>query len=323
MVKEIEKMIVNNNFSEVYLELISTVNFYGSQSKLYENGSINRKRQTFYLENQLFQLTDIENNLVYIPNRQFSLVHAVTEFVMLFSDKDELRYYNRYNKNINKFSDNGSTLRGNYSKRIFSYDGFQKVVDTLKKDMGSRQAVLTIFDSSKDLLVDSKDIPCTLSLTFSVTDNFLNMSVHMRSNDLVWGLPYDVFVFTNLQKVIANSLDLNFGKYTHYVDNLHYYEDKVKEVTNIIDTKDKHVDLNYFVYEDLNEMQRLAKHFTDFVDKNKIDDLMISHLRLFACEEFFKRGIAIPRSILKSMMNCNFSTVFFTKRYKWGDILNG
>ena len=46
----------------------------------------------------------------------------------------------------------------------------------------------------------------------------------MRSNDVWWGLPYDVFQFTQLQLTLARLLDVAPGEYTHMVGSLHAYE---------------------------------------------------------------------------------------------------
>jgi thymidylate synthase len=46
----------------------------------------------------------------------------------------------------------------------------------------------------------------------------------MRSNDLVWGLPYDVFFFTMLQELLAQKLGLDLGVYIHGAGSLHLYE---------------------------------------------------------------------------------------------------
>ena len=50
------------------------------------------------------------------------------------------------------------------------------------------------------------------------------MLVHMRSNDSYKGLPGDVFAFTMIQELVARSLDVEVGRYKHFVGSLHLYE---------------------------------------------------------------------------------------------------
>jgi thymidylate synthase len=52
----------------------------------------------------------------------------------------------------------------------------------------------------------------------------LHAIVYMRSNDAIWGLPYDIFLFTMLQELLASELGLELGSYTHVVASLHLYE---------------------------------------------------------------------------------------------------
>jgi thymidylate synthase len=46
----------------------------------------------------------------------------------------------------------------------------------------------------------------------------------MRSNDVILGLPYDIFLFTMLQEMMAVELELELGVYHHIVGSLHIYE---------------------------------------------------------------------------------------------------
>jgi hypothetical protein len=46
----------------------------------------------------------------------------------------------------------------------------------------------------------------------------------MRSNDAWYGLSYDVFMFTTLQRTIADVLGIEAGPYTHHAYSLHVYE---------------------------------------------------------------------------------------------------
>lgn len=93
---------------------------------------------------------------------------------------------------------------------------------------GSRRAVLALWSSDLDAKGDDgyahSDHPCTLSLTFRVRDNRLNMSVHMRSNDIWLGWTHDIVQFGVLQMTLANCLNVRVGTYWHTADSFHMYE---------------------------------------------------------------------------------------------------
>jgi thymidylate synthase len=52
----------------------------------------------------------------------------------------------------------------------------------------------------------------------------------MRSNDVVVGMTHDVFCFTMIQELVARSLGLPLGTYTHIVGSLHIYDRDAEKV---------------------------------------------------------------------------------------------
>jgi thymidylate synthase len=94
--------------------------------------------------------------------------------------------------------------------------------DVLRRKRYSRQAVIQLFDAY-DIVEKHKDIPCTCTLQFMVRHDKLHMFTNMRSNDVYWGLPHDVFFFTMLQEIMARDLSVELGTYKHAVGSLHLY----------------------------------------------------------------------------------------------------
>ena len=70
----------------------------------------------------------------------------------------------------------------------------------------------------------TKDTPCTLSLQFLLRDGRLNLTTTMRSNDVWTGVPYDMFSFCSMQVMMAMTLGVGVGTYTHQAGSLHIYE---------------------------------------------------------------------------------------------------
>ena len=65
-------------------------------------------------------------------------------------------------------------------------------------------------------------------------DGKLHLIVYMRSNDVIWGLPHDVFCFTMLQEIVARELEADLGLYRHMVGSLHLYEDNREEACSFL-----------------------------------------------------------------------------------------
>ena len=207
-------MITGRTFAEVYDKLLLSLLEEGK--KVSPRGMLTKE-----LMQETFCIEDPNSSLIYIPGRNFSLVHAIHESFLIFCDNNRVNVAGYFNKNIAQFSDDGKTLHGSYGHRIATK--MQGVLDKLKEDHDTRQALLTIHRVD-DSIVKTKDPPCTITLQFTIRDEKLNMHVYMRSNDIVWGTTYDVFVFTTIQKVFANTLGIPVGKYYHTATSLHMYE---------------------------------------------------------------------------------------------------
>lgn len=98
----------------------------------------------------------------------------------------------------------------------------QAVYHELRRDPGSRRAVLTIYRED-DLLHDG-DHPCTLSAQLLVRRGRLELVVNMRSWDYWLGVPYDVFMWSQVQHSFAHQLGVDVGRYVHHTGSLHVYD---------------------------------------------------------------------------------------------------
>ena len=205
----------SNSFSEVYgmvrkdlLEVASEASPRGMKTK--------------EISPAVICMHDPRNRLMYNSHRKFNLPFAVSEAILFFGNTTLLEFYSRYNKNVEQFSDDGKLARGAYGPRIYRF--IEDAVNKLKKDPDTRQAVINIYNAADDIKVVTKDVPCTLTLQLLIRNNKLDLIMNMRSNDFIWGTPYDIFVFTIFQEVIANELKREVGNYYHIMGSLHVYE---------------------------------------------------------------------------------------------------
>lgn len=163
------------------------------------------------------------------PSRKFNLNYLKTEFLWYL--KGDL-----YDTSI---GDHAKIWRGivhpdgylnsNYGHYVFTEKGIFWVVAELTKDMDSRRASITILNQEKHLKSDQLDVPCTYALNFRIREGRLNMSVHMRSQDCVFGMGNDLPCFSFIHEMVYTLLlsiypELKFGLYTHTADSFHIYE---------------------------------------------------------------------------------------------------
>jgi thymidylate synthase len=232
----------------------------GMSKELIENGVSRKTRGFDCVELPYPVLICIENpcdRYITIKERKWNKVLPFIESLWLalgFNDLSVLP--GKYVKSLYDFSDDGSTWRAGYGPRLRSFwgtpkdyyvgnkveaivfsdipksvDQFRFVIETLKRDINSRQSLITIADPVKDdfdkhdELKITKDQPCTRSIQFMMVDDKLDCTVYIRSNDILWGYSaINVFNFTLMQEYIANILGVPVGKYYHFANNLHYYD---------------------------------------------------------------------------------------------------
>lgn len=188
-----------------------------------------------------FVLTNPRNRISYNPVRHMKLSFAIGEFLWYISGSSDCETINYYNRRYHKYSDDGKELNGAYGKRIFGARNdksqWQRIFELLQRDPDTRQAVISIFAPS-DLNIVTKDVPCTNTIQFFIREDKLHCIVYMRSNDLVWGLPYDIFSFTMMQELMANLLGIDIGNYVHIVGSLHIYEHHFTLTHDMYNAKD-------------------------------------------------------------------------------------
>jgi len=154
----------------------------------------------------------------------------------------------------NYAEDNG-VFHGAYGPRTNGQ--YDVIIDRLKADPDSRQAVVTIWNPQYDLQHQKRDYPCTILHQFRIRDNKLNMSVYMRSNDVWLGAAYDFFQFTRVQIAMASVLGIEPGKYAHHVGSLHIYEQHY-EAAESLEYTDKKVEIPVITGRTWNEVKSSA-----------------------------------------------------------------
>lgn len=231
-----------NNFQEAYYSLIKDVINNGNSVTV-------RGLDMLELIPKYFEIENPRDRLLNIKCRNKINRYIFGELLWYLSGKDDVEFINKYSKKWKQLSDDGIHNNSAYGKYIFrqmptkgygvNYDNDTKFIsqwdyvkETLKKDKYSRQAVIHIKPIQ---MYETKDVTCTFLLHFFVRNNKLDMIVYMRSNDLLYGTTYDVFMFTFLQELMAAELDLKLGIYKHMVSNLHIYKENMKLINIILE----------------------------------------------------------------------------------------
>ena len=174
----------------------------------------------FYINNPL-------DNLIETPYRKWSKKYADREWEWYLSKNRSVSEIKKYAKIWDKMHSGDDIVNSNYGYQWSRNNQIDYIVEELNRNSHSRRAVLTIYDG-KEHGIHSFDTPCTLNICFNITNDKLNMTVLMRSNDLWYGFCNDQYCFSNLQKLISERLSIKMGWYYHFCNNLHIYDSHFK-----------------------------------------------------------------------------------------------
>jgi thymidylate synthase len=194
------------------------------------------------------------------------------EALWILAGRNDVAWVCRYLENLRRYSDDGVTFNAAYGHRMRKHfvrynvrgiknetfiadvdevDQLLGVIRHLKSDRDSRRAVMSFWDPTRDLGLDSKDIPCNDALMFKVRDGALDLTVCCRSNDAIWGAyGANAVQFSMIQEFVAGALQIPIGHYRQISDSFHIYVDneawrRVETIQALADPYANHEVINY------------------------------------------------------------------------------
>ena len=181
-----------------------------------------RGMKTREIEDAIIRIDDVYNTLPLGVGRGTVPGIGAVEACQLIAGASTPKLVIAIGPQFANYTEDNGLFHGAYGIRTQSQ--YAPIVERLKADPDTRQAVVTIWNPELDLLANKRDYPCTILHQFRIRNNKLNMSVYMRSNDVWLGAAYDFFQFTRVQLAIASILGIEPGTYHHHVGSLHIYE---------------------------------------------------------------------------------------------------
>lgn len=168
--------------------------------------------------------------VLFCPVRDANPFFHLFEALWILAGRDDVDFPSQFASQLRAYSDDGKIFHAAYGHRIRKSevgDQLKEVECELKRNPLSRRAVVSIWDTEKDLSVDSADIPCNTHLYFKIDHNGkLRMTVCNRSNDIVWGLyGANAVHWSMVMEYVAASVGVPVGSMTTVSDSFHAYLD--------------------------------------------------------------------------------------------------
>ena len=176
-------------------------------------------------------------------HRKMNLAYAKREWLWYLGADPKDTSICEYATAWKKLQQEDGTFYSNYGQYLFNRDGdrpsqFEYIIRTLKDDPQSRRASMVLL-KAEHLFPANTDTVCTYAINFFIDQGYLNMTVMMRSNDVIWGFTNDAFCFWNLYQFVYSVLkvsmtDLKTGLYTHVANSMHVYDRHYKMIADIL-----------------------------------------------------------------------------------------
>lgn len=127
-----------------------------------------------------------------------------------------------------------------YGSRIHNYDErkdqFREyLIPLLQSRPQSRRAVLTIWNPMIDAEIGRSAAPGHISIDFKLRSGKLHVTSTMRSADLFFGYPANVFQVSVLQREACKALGVKPGRITMFCTSAHVFEYQFGDIDSVMD----------------------------------------------------------------------------------------
>lgn len=208
------------------------IQYHNLARKILEEGYYDNNRTgvpTKKLFGQQFEF-DLEEEFPILTTKQIFFKSAIKELLWI------------YVKGSNKVSEVGSTIWDEWALpdgsigKAYGFqarhlpdhntgkeiDQVQILLDKLKNNPQDRGMLISLWNV-EDLPYMALR-PCCFLTMWDVLDGRLNCTLVQRSSDLLLGVPFNTCQYATLVNVFAQVSGLKPGKFIHYMNNVHIYE---------------------------------------------------------------------------------------------------
>jgi len=111
----------------------------------------------------------------------------------------------------------------NFASSIDQINSF--VIPILRKDSTSRRATVMVYDPVQDSDMHNRNTPGLIYIHFMIREKKLHISASIRSNDLFFGWPANIYQIYCLQKYVSERIGSENGSITIFSNSAHVFEE--------------------------------------------------------------------------------------------------
>ena len=131
------------------------------------------------------------------------------------------------------------TYSFSYGPRLFNFNNAINQIDDfliplLKKNNFSRRGIVNLWHPTEDSKSYKREIPALISIDFKMRNKKLNVTAIVRSNDLFFGWPANIYQIFVLQEYVAKELNCKTGSLTTFSNSAHIFKDQFEDIQKVI-----------------------------------------------------------------------------------------
>ncbi|MFW6378741.1 MAG: thymidylate synthase [Nanoarchaeota archaeon] len=130
-----------------------------------------------------------------------------------------------------------------YGGRIFNFsERLDQVTDhiipLLKENPSSRRAVISVYDPLCDSAGKNHNVPSLMYMTFRLKKDRLFTTAHLRSSEVFFGWPANLFQLFKLHESISKQLAVESGDLSIFSNASHVFLDDLNHIRKILEQKE-------------------------------------------------------------------------------------
>lgn len=182
---------------------------------------------TYKLPHQIFQF-DLEKEFPILTTKFVAFKTAVKEILWIWQlQSNDVRELQKMNCHVwDEWMRPDGTIGKAYGYQIRKYKQLDHLLDMLRHDPQNRRMIVTLWNIED--LPDMALQPCAFQTLWDVSDGRLNCMLVQRSGDMGLGVPFNMTQYAVLIHLIAQTVGLKPGLFTHVINNAHIYENHVE-----------------------------------------------------------------------------------------------
>lgn len=176
--------------------------------------------------------------VLFCPVRDANPFFHLFESLWMLAGRDDGTWLDHFVKDFSsRFGEDDGRIHGAYGHRWrahFTQDQLIVAINRLRNNPKDRRVVIQMWDPKSDHMVTSgdepRDVPCNTTIYPRIVNGKLDLSVMVRSNDVIWGAyGANAVHLPALQEYLAAGIGVPVGVFYQFSNNWHAYKNVLEK----------------------------------------------------------------------------------------------